>query len=149
MGWARKFSSETPLKKLNWSTTIGFSFKTLCIWPAQNPEKSRDFIFKNPGIFINLKSRDPGIPGIPLRPGGHPCSRQKWVTDMLSFSYSWASFMNPSPGKFSITCRAANCLIKRRRELELLLLLLWLFKWLGLFSWTPFQFNVRLYAELC
>ena len=69
MGWARKFSSETPLKKLNWSTTIGFSFKTLCIWPAQNPEKSRDFIFKNPGIFINLKSRDPGIPGIPLRPG--------------------------------------------------------------------------------
>ena len=68
MGRARKFSSETPLKKLNWSTTIGFSFKTLCIWPAQNPEKSRDFIFKNPGIFINLKSRDPGIPGIPLRP---------------------------------------------------------------------------------
>jgi len=69
MGWALKFSSETPLKKLNWSSTTGFSLKTLCIWPAQNPEKSRDFIFKNPGIFINLKSRDPGIPGIPLRPG--------------------------------------------------------------------------------
>ena len=24
--------------------------------------KSRDFIFKHPGIFINLKSRDPRIP---------------------------------------------------------------------------------------
>ena len=70
MGWAQKFSSETPLKKLNWSSTTGFSYKTLYIQPAQNPEKSRDFIFKNPGIFINLKSRDPGIPGIPLRPAG-------------------------------------------------------------------------------
>ena len=65
---ARNSDSETPLKKLNWSSTTGFSYITLCIWPAQNPEKSRDFIFKNPGIFINLKSRDPGIPGIPLRP---------------------------------------------------------------------------------
>ena len=68
MGWARNFASKTPLKKLNWSSTTGFSYKTLCIQPVQNPEKSRDFIFKNPGIFINLKSRDPGIPGIPLRP---------------------------------------------------------------------------------
>ena len=34
-----------------------------------DPEKSRDFIFQNPGILINGKSRDPGIPGIPLGPG--------------------------------------------------------------------------------
>ena len=34
-----------------------------------DPEKSRDFIIKNPGILINWKSRDPGIPGIPLGPG--------------------------------------------------------------------------------
>ena len=68
MDWAQNFSSKTPLKKLNWSSTTGFSYKTLCIRPAQNPEKSRDFISKNPRIFINLKSRDPGIPGIPLRP---------------------------------------------------------------------------------
>ena len=27
----------------------------------QNPEKSRDFIFKNPGIGIQVQSRDPGI----------------------------------------------------------------------------------------
>ena len=33
-----------------------------------DPEKSRDFIFPNPGIFTNWKSRDPGIPGIPLGP---------------------------------------------------------------------------------
>ena len=33
-----------------------------------DPEKSRDFIFQNPGILINWKSRDPGIPGIPLGP---------------------------------------------------------------------------------
>ena len=33
-----------------------------------DPEKSRDFIIKNPGILINWKSRDPGIPGIPLGP---------------------------------------------------------------------------------
>ena len=36
-----------------------------------DPEKSRDFIIKNPGILINSKSRDPGIPGIPLGPAGH------------------------------------------------------------------------------
>ena len=33
-----------------------------------DPEKSRDFIIKNPGILIDSKSRDPGIPGIPLGP---------------------------------------------------------------------------------
>ena len=33
-----------------------------------DPEKSRDFIIKNPGILINWKSWDPGIPGIPLGP---------------------------------------------------------------------------------
>ena len=36
-----------------------------------DPEKSRDFIFQNPGILINWKSRDPGIPGIPLGPAPH------------------------------------------------------------------------------
>ena len=35
----------------------------------KNPEKSRDFSFKNPRILADLKSRDPGIPGIPLGPG--------------------------------------------------------------------------------
>ena len=34
-----------------------------------DPEKSRDCSFKNPGILADLKSRDPGIPGIPLGPG--------------------------------------------------------------------------------
>ena len=34
-----------------------------------DPEKSRDFMLKNPGILIDWKSRDPGIPGIPLGPG--------------------------------------------------------------------------------
>ena len=34
-----------------------------------NPEKSRDFSFKNPGILADLKSRDPRIPVIPLGPG--------------------------------------------------------------------------------
>ena len=38
-----------------------------------DPEKSRDFIFQNPGILMNWKSRDPGIPGIPLGPGQHQC----------------------------------------------------------------------------
>ena len=33
-----------------------------------DPEKSRDFSFKNPGILVDVKSRDPGIPGIPLGP---------------------------------------------------------------------------------
>ena len=65
MGWAQNFASKTPLKKLNWSSTTGLSYKTLCILPAQNPEKSRDFSFKNPGILADLKSRDPGIPGFP------------------------------------------------------------------------------------
>ena len=36
---------------------------------TKNPEKSRDFSFKNPGILVDVKSRDPGIPGIPLGPG--------------------------------------------------------------------------------
>ena len=75
MGWAQKFSSETPLIKLNWSSTTGFSFKALCIWPAQNPEKSRDFISKNPGIsFPKIpgfsSTSNPGIPRIPLQPAG-------------------------------------------------------------------------------
>ena len=34
-----------------------------------DPEKSRDLSFKNPGILVDVKSRDPGIPGIPLGPG--------------------------------------------------------------------------------
>ena len=68
MGWAQNFASETPPEKVELELNNWFSNKTLCIQSAQNPEKSRDFIFKNPGIFINLKSRDPGIPGIPLRP---------------------------------------------------------------------------------
>ena len=38
---------------------------------TKNPEKSRDFSFKNPGILADLKSRDPGIPGIPLGPAHH------------------------------------------------------------------------------
>ena len=33
-----------------------------------DPEKSRDRSFKNPGILADVKSRDPGIPGIPLGP---------------------------------------------------------------------------------
>ena len=33
-----------------------------------DPEKSRDCSFKNPGILADVKSRDPGIPGIPLGP---------------------------------------------------------------------------------
>ena len=37
---------------------------------TKNPEKSRDFSFENPGILADCKSRDPGIPGIPLGPGG-------------------------------------------------------------------------------
>ena len=36
-----------------------------------DPEKSRDFMLKNPGILIDWKSRDPGIPGIPLGPDPH------------------------------------------------------------------------------
>ena len=32
-------------------------------------KKSRDFSFENPGILADCKSRDPGIPGIPLGPG--------------------------------------------------------------------------------
>ena len=35
--------------------------------------KSRDLIFKHPGIFINLKSRDPRIP---LRPDDNDCGYQ-------------------------------------------------------------------------
>ena len=36
----------------------------------QNPEESRDFIFQNPGIGIQVQSRDPGI----FRdPAGHWC----------------------------------------------------------------------------
>ena len=34
-----------------------------------DPEKSRDCSFKNPGILADVKSRDPGISGIPLGPG--------------------------------------------------------------------------------
>ena len=39
-----------------------------------DPEKSRDFMLKNPGILIDWKSRDPGIPGIPLGPVYHCAS---------------------------------------------------------------------------
>ena len=48
MGWAQNFASKTPMKKLNWSSTTGFSYKTLCIPPAQNPEKFSSTL--NPGI---------------------------------------------------------------------------------------------------
>ena len=41
------------------------SFYTL----QADPDKSREFIFKNPVILTNGKSRDPGIPGIPLGHG--------------------------------------------------------------------------------
>ena len=37
---------------------------------TKNPEKSRDFSFKNPGILADLNPGNPGIPGIPLGPGG-------------------------------------------------------------------------------
>ena len=47
-----------------------------------DPEKSRDFIIKNPGILINWKSRDPGIPGIPLGPGVG-WSSKNWVAHSL------------------------------------------------------------------
>ena len=57
MGWAQNFASEIPLKKLNWRSTTGFSYKTLCIRPAQNPEKSRDF--HQPQIPGSRDSRDP------------------------------------------------------------------------------------------
>ena len=33
-----------------------------------DPEKSQDYSFKNPGILADVKSRDPGITGIPLGP---------------------------------------------------------------------------------
>ncbi len=62
--------------------------------PYQNPEKSRDFIFKNPGIGIQVQSRDPGIfrdpaghcppkeeyLGPPLRPvcGATECANAQW-----------------------------------------------------------------------
>ena len=43
-----------------------------------DPEKSRDFMLKNPGISIDWKSRDPGIPGIPLGPGQEFFWRLSW-----------------------------------------------------------------------
>ena len=50
-----------------WKKVLTYHKKSLYTLQA-DPEKSRDFIFPNPGIFTNWKSRDPGIPGIPLGP---------------------------------------------------------------------------------
>ena len=47
---------------------------------TKNPEKSRDFSFKNPGILADLKSRDPGIPGIPLGPAPRTLIKSKQVS---------------------------------------------------------------------
>ena len=55
---------------LTWQKVLTDLKKSLYTLQA-DPEKSRDFIIKNPGILINWKSRDPGIPGIPLGPGHH------------------------------------------------------------------------------
>ena len=49
-----------------------------------DPEKSRDFIIKNPGILINWKSRDPGIPGIPLGPGHQMVDGEHKVKDEIT-----------------------------------------------------------------
>ena len=45
-----------------------FWLKSVPRGPKHSDKKSRDFSFKNPGILADLKSRDPGIPGIPLGP---------------------------------------------------------------------------------
>ena len=57
-----------------------------------DPEKSRDFIFLNPGILINWKSRDPGIPGIPLGPGGGPHITIKHLQTQISVCSMFISF---------------------------------------------------------
>ena len=48
--------------------------------PKHSDKQSRDFSFKNPGIWADLKSRDPGISGIP--PG--PASSAK-----IFLAFSW------------------------------------------------------------
>ena len=49
---------------------------------TKNPEKSRDFSFKNPGILADLKSLDPGIPGIPLSYDAVSANVVIWVLKM-------------------------------------------------------------------
>ena len=51
-----------------------------------DPEKSRDFSFKNPGILADSKSRDPGIPGIPLGPVLKEGKREDVFAILMSLS---------------------------------------------------------------
>ena len=91
--------SNVSSNRLHESMLVAFDYSPLCVFecvqgPWQkvltdlkkslytlqaDPEKSRDFKIKNPGILINWKSRDPGIPGIPLGPASRTCNNLVWT----------------------------------------------------------------------
>ena len=56
--------------QLKWLTALEYSH----LRASGNPEKSRDYIFENPGIGILKKSQDPGISRDPA--GACPSSRK-------------------------------------------------------------------------
>ena len=74
-----------------------------------DPEKSRDFMIKNPWILINWKSRDPGIPGIPLGPGRvthtdyhwcmYPWCMYPWCMYPWCMYFWWGLFGDAVSGK--------------------------------------------------
>ena len=66
---------------------------------TKNPEKSRDFSFKNPGILADLKSRDPGNPGIPLGPD----PRSPNTSDIYPSSHSSSSGICASAPSVQLT----------------------------------------------
>ena len=54
-----------------------------------DPEKSRDFMLKNPGILIDWKSQDPGIPGILLGPDHYlPNSPRTYIAANIFISFN-------------------------------------------------------------
>ena len=59
--WKVVFCKKVLVAPPNLSENQSKSLQTLSYMLYKNPEKSRDFIFKNPGIGIGGQSRDPGI----------------------------------------------------------------------------------------
>ena len=59
--WKVVFCKKVLVAPPNLSENQSKSLQTLSYMLYKNPEKSRDFIFKNPGIGIWVQSRDPGI----------------------------------------------------------------------------------------
>ena len=71
-----------------WRKVLADLKKSLYILQA-DPEKSRDFMLKNPGILIDWKSQDPGIPGILLGPDHYlPNSPRTYIAANIFISFN-------------------------------------------------------------